>query len=429
MRPQDNIKLMKRSVISAILAVAATFSMGAQLPVGMNPPYPPAYYGTMMPVQLPPDIQEAPDSLTPLFVNHIGRHGARFMSSDKKVKRLGGTLDRALAASSLSTDGHRLAAMVREVERRTDGRWGALDSLGHAEQTAIATALNSALPGFFTAGNIMAMSSYVPRCVESMYTFCHRLGQLDNSLQITASSGPDYDALLRFFDTDMDYARWLGHGSWKKIYDSYVEANVPLEPARRLFSTGYLLPESELRKITLDIYALLQSLPAAGINASPAPFLTPGEFEACWKASNLYHALERTATPWSKLPARAAGGLLREIVSSTQTFIDDPAARNLVRGMFRFGHAETIMPLFSLMGLPGCTVPDNATPETLSDYWTDSYVSPLGASFMLIIYRSPSGGIYARTLLNGRPVIPWPEANATIVPWGALRDYWMKKTL
>ena len=81
------------------------------------------------------------------------------------------------------------------------------------------------------------------------------------------------------------------------------------------------------------------------------------------------------------------------------------------------------------MGLPGCTVPDNATPETLSDYWTDSYVSPLGASFMLIIYRSPSGGIYARTLLNGRPVIPWPEANATIVPWGALRDYWMKKTL
>ena len=84
-----------KKIAALVLCVSAALAAGAQLPVGDGSPFPPSLGGTMMPIRLPEEFPAAPDSLTPVFVNHIGRHGARFLSSEKKVGDLLSSLEAA----------------------------------------------------------------------------------------------------------------------------------------------------------------------------------------------------------------------------------------------------------------------------------------------------------------------------------------------
>lgn len=70
-----------------------------------------------------------------------------------------------------------------------------------------------------------------------------------------------------------------------------------------------------------------------------------------------------------------------------------------------FGHAETLLPLFSLMRLPGCfALPLNW--DNLADEWRLQEITPLGANLAILILRSVTGRHYAAVRLNGRTVAP-----------------------
>ncbi len=415
---------MLRKIILLLACCAAALAARCQLPVGMPDFYAPTNEGTMMPLQFPELKPSLPDTLTPIFVSHIGRHGARFLSSPEKIGQLRKAMDEV---SSLTNTGEAMRSLINRVVSHTAGRWGALDSIGRAEQREVARRLNTLLPGFFKEGNILAISSYVPRCVASMYSFCEELSAANPTLQISASSGPAYNSLLRFFTTDKAYADFLKNGDWKKIYDEYFAATVPTAPARRL-SVGFEpLSDTELQQITMWMYGVLQALPAAGMDDDVFRFMSPEEYRACYLVANLEHALRRTATPWSTLPAKAARPLLRQIIDSADAALPSAENQPIVKGEFRFGHAETIMPLFSLMGIPGCIVAPDATPATLAQSWNDSFVSPLAANLQLIFCKTPSGEICVFSLLNGRQIDLLPGATNGVCNWAALRDYWEKR--
>ena len=412
---------MKTRLISLILVSAALLSAAGTGARGTDFP-PAADNGTMQPIDLPERLEALPDSLTPVFVNHIGRHGARFLSSEKKVERLAKALD----THPLTAQGRGMKEMLRRVIGATSGRWGALDSLGKAEWTSVARLLDALLPGFFAGGDIMATATYVPRAVESMYSFCHELGRLNPRLQMSASSGPDYNTELRFFDTDADYRDYIRSGKWKPVYEAFVAAEVPSAPAEALFTDPGAFTPKELRDLTLDIYGVIQSFGAIGLPFSPYEYMDAGAYAACARASNLQHALTRTDTYISDLPGRSARVLLRDIISTTETALSDPSASALVRGRFRFAHAETVMPLFSLMRLPGCNVGAEARPDAIARQWIGADVSPLGANFIMVVSKAPSGRIYATTYLNCRPVAPIPGSTATTVEWPRLLRHWQK---
>ena len=78
---------MKKTLTFVILLLL-TLTVRAQLPIGMPVPYPPSLNGTMMPIQFPAMTPAIPDSLTPVMINHIGRHGARYLTSENKTARL-----------------------------------------------------------------------------------------------------------------------------------------------------------------------------------------------------------------------------------------------------------------------------------------------------------------------------------------------------
>ena len=89
---------------------------------------------------------------------------------------------------------------------------------------------------------------------------------------------------------------------------------------------------------------------------------------------------------------------------------------------FYFGHAETLMPLLSLMRVPGC-YDDSGDYATLSARWKDYEIVPLGANLAIILLASGKGNIYTALRLNGKFLSPVEGSDSMIVSWNDYKAY------
>ncbi|MDE6449019.1 MAG: histidine phosphatase family protein, partial [Muribaculaceae bacterium] len=131
--------------------------------------------GSLMPYPVPSHNINLPDSLTPIFINHVGRHGARYPSSPKATQNLNKALSHADSIGTITPTGRKLHKLVQLILNVSHNRWGELDTLGMAEQRGIATRMYRNFPSLFNNSTVTAISSSVPRCVMSMYDFTHQL--------------------------------------------------------------------------------------------------------------------------------------------------------------------------------------------------------------------------------------------------------------
>ncbi|MDE5552234.1 MAG: histidine phosphatase family protein, partial [Muribaculaceae bacterium] len=230
---------------------------------------------------------EIPDSLSPVYVSYVGRHGSRYLSSEKKVSAIEKVLLRSKARKHITPDGMKFLRLLSEVRKKTDSRWGALDSIGVNEQCRLAREMYGMWPEIFRAGRIDARATYVPRVVMSMYMFTHTLSELSDSLEIYTDEGRQNDALLRFFDTDTAYVDYLDNGAWREAYDEFMSRHTPVEPALRLVGRNSGLSDNELRRLTMDMYGVLQGLRASGMQPPTTEWMSVSEYKACREVSNL----------------------------------------------------------------------------------------------------------------------------------------------
>lgn len=412
---------MRRILISLFAAAAGMSAVCAADPTATS--YPVAdCLGSAKPYPVPDRLLEHPDSLVPVFVNHVGRHGARFLSSPATAVALNGALQRADSAGVLSPLGKELLGVARYVLEISHNRWGALDSLGMAEQRGIASRMFRTYPHLFADGRVRALSSYSPRCVMSMYEFTHQLDRLNNSVEIYTSSGRQNSPLMRPFDTDRDYVEWAKEKVWKAPYDMFFETTAPASPARRLIADAGFLSHKEALDLVWNEYKVLAGLPAMGIEVDFGKYFTLEEMNALWACENLGHYLRRTATTLSDEPAQIASLLLMNLINSAQEVVDGKVDATV---QLRFGHAETLMPLLSLMRLKGCYYMTNYF-DTVALHWRDFYVVPMASNLQMVLFRSSTGRFYVRTELNEVPVPLLPDSDEIYVPWPAARDYLMR---
>lgn len=373
--------------------------------------------GSAKPYPAPEGRVATPDSLIPVFVNHVGRHGARYLSSPKTATRLAQRLHAADSASLLTPLGKNLMKLTDYVIKKSANRWGALDSLGMAEQRGIASRMLRAYPRLFREQTVSAISSYSPRCVMSMYEFTHQLDRLDNTVEINTASGHRYSRLMRPFDIDQEYIDWVKSNAWEAPYDMLFQTSVPAAPARRLVKGD--LSGEEAMDLSWDAYRVLMGLPAMGMAMDIERYFTLEELNALWACENLRHYLVRTATTLSSEPALIASDLLANLIETT-----DVAARgeNVAAVQLRFGHAETLMPLLSLMRLPGCYYMTNYF-DTVALHWKDFHVVPMAANLQMILFITADGKPYVRVDLNEQPVNLIPNSDRIYIPWKEARDY------
>lgn len=228
--------------------------------------------------------------------------------------------------------------------------------------------------------------------------------------------GKSLNPLLRYFTTDKEYVNYIDQGPWRYAYDTFAEETLPLKPAACMINA--VIDSKELQKITSDAYGVLQSLAAAGIEADPSEWFTEEEYANCWKVDNLKHYYQRSVSTFSPLPAESATPLLKRIVTNADKAFSDETGD--LKGELLFGHAETLIPLFARMQLPGCYAPD-AMPDQVASDWKDWEVSPLGANLMMVCLKDNDGNDFVSLRLNGR----WIDiAGNKVIPWQTLKSYW-----
>lgn len=392
--------------------------------------------GSMMPYDFSQESEKAVwnDSLKPIYVAHVARHGARFISSEKKLTRISRILSEAEANGNLTKIGKDFARLLQEVKETTGERWGELSEVGCEEEKRLAQELMETAPMLKGNISVEAYSSYVPRVVKTMYEYCGELSLRNPKIEINTGEGRRYDYLLRCFESDAAYGAYRKRGNWEAVYDRMVDSVVPVRPARALLRHAGDKTDKELKQLTLEIYDVLQSLRAFGMAAPDDRFMNAEEYRRCWEADNLLHYLRNTDTPLSKLAGKASAPLLARIISDA----DNALGMRLMRmarneaeprstgdtpvcGTFYFGHAETLMPLLSLMRIEGCH-DDTGDYGTLSQRWRDYEIVPLGANLDILLLGSPSGNIHVALRLNGRYLSPVPGGGKTPL-WQDYRNY------
>lgn len=376
--------------------------------------------GSAMPYPVPTEnLRAYPDSLTPVFINHIGRHGARYLSSSKYTKALLRELDRADSLRTITREGKMLRSLCRLVESKTAGRWGALDSLGMAEQRGIASRTLATFPALFDGTKVGAISSYVPRCIASMDEFTHQLARLNNKLEMYMSSGRQNNALVRPWANNAEYQTFKADGEWHKVYDTYSDQTIPAGIGARMLGKGYGLDPGADSDFAMNAYKVVSGCGAMGILTDPAQYFTKEEYNALWSVNNLEHYLTHSASTVSPVPMELGTDLLLNLVETTEEAVKGETDYSV---RLRFGHAETVMPLLALMRLKGCYYMTNYF-DTVGLHWHDFYVVPMASNLQLVLFRSATGKYYLRADLNETPVPLIPGRDIIYTPWPEAREY------
>lgn len=366
---------------------------------------------------------EYPDSLEPVLINHVGRHGARFPASASNCMKLRAALRKADSLGTITPLGRELNALNERVIAAANGQWGALDSLGMAEQRGIATRMYKAFPQLFAGGTVNAISSYSPRVMMSMMSFTHQLDRLNNKPNYLTSTGRVNSPLVRPFDIDEDYIEFRKTDELKDTYNKFFEETCPTTAVSRVLGKNFPFADAhEWRDLAITEYYVVAGLSAMGMPSDAEKYFTKSEYNALWSCFNMRQYLQRTATTLSTIPADITSALVLNIIQTTDNFIDgsNPYAVNL-----RFGHAETIMPLTSLLHLPGCYYMTNYF-DTVAMHWKDFYVVPMASNLQFILFKAKkSGRYYVRLDFNEVPTTLIPNNDNIYLPWGVARDYMM----
>lgn len=381
--------------------------------------------GTMMPYDLSREDSslDVPDSLEVVHICYVARHGARYISSSKKVTKLTDILEGQSETGTITKTGTEFLSLLKTVSSRTGSRWGALSDVGIMEEQKLASEMAGLFPELLDRGNVQAKSTYVPRVVMTMYEFLHSLAEKKQALDIFTVSGPVNDTILRCFDTDGGYARYRESGEWKNVYEDFVASHVPSRPAKDIFGLKDI-DDTKAKSLTMDIYSVLQSLQAMGLPAPTDQWMTEEEYRSCWEAANLQRYLRNTLNPLSEPYVYATAPLIKAVIedadrNTTPESPSDPLS-------CWFGHAETLMPMLSVMGIPWCYY-YSGNWDSVADHWQSQDVVPLGANFMLILMKSKTGSdVYAMVRLNGHcvPAIP---GSPVILPWSTIKSFWFSR--
>ncbi len=403
-----------------LLSLATALTAFAADPTATNYTYDQCR-GSQSPYPTDRKIVAYPDTLTPVFINHVGRHGARFPSSAKSITRLKEALQTAVDEKTITAEGKEMITLITRIEATVAGRWGSLDSLGEAEERGIASRMYAAYKPLFADGaSVEAISSYSPRCIMSMYSFAHQLSRLSNKLEISTSSGRKYSYLLRPFDIDAEYKAYRQSDGWEQTLEAFRAQDISLVPIARVLGKISQYEPADLRELAMDEYVVVAGAAAAGVGVNISRFFTREEYNKQWAAYNMRQYLLYASNTVSTIPGDMASPLVTNIVTTTESVVN--GEKGMPQVMLRFGHAETLMPLLSLLRLRGCYYMTNYF-DTVGLHWKDFDIVPMGANVQFILFKSKSGAYYLRVDLNEEPVPLMPGSEVIYLPWTQARDY------
>ena len=386
------------------------------------------YAGTAMPYPIVKDsFVFFQDSMVPFYVNHLGRHGARFPTSGKALNRVKEILELAQRENRLTSGGVTLLSTIQKLSVTFDGQWGKLSVVGEEEQRGIARRMIERYPQLFSDSvKVQAIATYVPRCIHSMDAFLACMVEFNSSLHIQRNEGKQYNDILRFFDLNQSYVDYKENGDWRPIYETFVRRKISSASVmENFFLESGQETDKEAEEFVMALFSIAAILPDTGTPINLDGLFTIGEWDNYWQTQNLRQYMSKSSSPIGRmLPVAIAWPLLSEFIHSADEVIK---GKSDTRANFRFAHAETVIPFVALMGIEGTDV-KVVVPDSVSKYWKDYEIAPMAANVQWIFYHDKAREIWVSFLLNEKEMtLPVSSSRFPFYRWETVCMYLKKR--
>ena len=374
-------------------------------------------YGTKAvytPEQNSRSYQKAPAGFTPVFTENVSRHGSRSATDSSDGDLILALWNKAEAEGQLTAKGREFGPKTQALEAAMSSiGYGNLSARGKAEIQATATRMEKRLPSLFAtiAKNkepIDVVSSGQGRAVDSANLYGAALAQTD----------PDLTSLIGTTRTDKDllyFHKAAGGAAYRdyiandqrlattltSVTDQPKTHRAARDVLKKLFKPAFVdrITAGEFSSIGTDVeaatavYNLYAIAPAMSEESPGGKGWGMDRYisarDADWfgyisDAEDFYEKGPGFAD--SDITYKMAGVLLDDFFKKVEAKRDGTSD---LGAELRFTHAEEIIPLAALMGLPGSTKAVTVEqPYTYaSNPWRGAAVAPLGSNIQWDVYR------------------------------------------
>jgi multiple inositol-polyphosphate phosphatase / 2,3-bisphosphoglycerate 3-phosphatase len=368
----------------------------------------------------------APAGYQPVFINYVGRHGARFLTKAGADQQVLETLQAAEKSNALTDMGKKIKAIAQRLQAAGKGNYENITLLGQEEQEAIGERMHYSYPNVFAGKGVEVVTTWKVRTQQSAEAFLKGLAGYKGEKKYERA--PDSaDSTLRFYDLSPAYAHYKKNGLIKKCLDSLDRDGRTLATVRRIcgrvFTATYvkeLMKTSKGAAFADDLYDL---------------------YAIAWSSEGLGIAFDRDDLEWMDfrngaadflekgpgfdsvgIQVKVAAPLLADLINS----LDRAIGKSDVDAVLRFTHAEAIAPLAALLGIREASTPVESIYK-YHDHWDAGKVIPLSANIQWVLYAG-SGDYLVKVLLNEREaVLPVSTSQWPYYRWEDLRAYYVQK--
>ncbi len=335
----------------------------------------------------PQQVKEAviPDGYTPIYVSHYGRHGSRWLTSDKRYQWVNAHFD---DDANLTKLGRSVKKRLAKVWGNAEGNGGKLTPVGETQHCGIAHRMLLRFPWLKQkAGLIEARSSVSGRCRKSMEAFTDALKQ----------DMPSADIILTTDSADM---RWMSYDSPDHML-LQQETNEPLAITPDRFLKALFKDPAKIndgKKLMTELHTIASDMQdVAGLKVSLFDVFTLEEQRAIYESN--------CASMWHQngydrcnhgIPAQCAANLWTNIVEEADhvfAFTRDvkPAAT------LRFGHDTALYRLLSLLGVNHPLLENGA--GALDE------IVPMAANLQMVFCQNSKMEVLVSFWLNEKPIV------------------------
>lgn len=422
-------------IVSILLLIFSPLSLAKMMTSGSKT----AYQYVKQPTAVPAGYQA-------FYIDHIGRHGSRYLSKSKYEDIAYSVLTLAEKNNQLTDMGKSLLKQIIRINALNRNHYGELTDLGRKDISLISQRMLNNYPTVFKGQKIEVISSTSPRAKETAEIFVKPFKA--NYPDIHIFQPPENkQTLLRFFEYSPAYDAYKKSKNIKaalKLLERATKtADMSQDVARLIFTADFIhqlnngvaLSEKSSIKtadFVIAIYQLYQELLSfppetlAGNHLDFSDYFTQDQlvwFNTVVTAKNFLQI--GPAFDAKGIQVKIAAPLLLDMLKTADKAITD---KN-VDANLRFAHAETVSPLATLLELEGAYTAVNSV-EDYPSVWQAERIIPMGANIQWIFYQSnqPNQPILIKVMLNEREVhFPLQTNNFPYYQWDAVKQYYKNK--
>lgn len=425
---------MKKAFLYLLLITASAFTAHAQ-DCGT------AFLGTKTLYKAPiTKYTPVPKGYQPVFINHVGRHGARHLTKDVNTTAIYAILLKADSAGMLTEKGRLLKQMVLNLQKVEKGNIKSISAEGRAELRQIGDRMHHSYSNVFAGGPKLNVTfTKEVRTKQSADAFLSGLKvALKDSAQITEAND---DVNLRFYDESPAYTAYKDGTEWEKYKAVITKAehidNINKNITTRLFKPAFLKLQdkkwadkmvSDIWGFATIVYSLKEEIKQKNLEVKDldfTQFFTCDELKALGRTDAVEDFLVKgPGVKPNGIQVIIAAPLLANFITTTDDFIKTGA----YNANFRFAHAETISPFAALLGIRGA---DKVSPDInqFDAAWRASNVAPLSSNIQWVFYKKKGSANYlVMILLNEKEAhISGLKTGFPYYKWADVRQLYLAK--